>query len=104
MYCTNSLLLLLLFKVSNLDDVLTYHTDFLSSCLKDCMLTSPDLLKIVHKLLMVCVMFSNFMQVSLHLRYTFCDVPFYWLGLMTSIVVAREAGGRKETAREMLRP
>ena len=51
-------------KVSNLDDVLTYHTDFLNSCLKDCMLTSPDLLKIVHKLLMVCVMFSNFMQVT----------------------------------------
>jgi len=50
-------------KVSNLDDVLTYHADFLNSCLKDCMLTSPDLLKIVHKLMMVCVTFSNFMQV-----------------------------------------
>jgi len=57
-------------KVSNLDDVLTYHNDFLSSCLKDCMLTSPDLLKIVHKLLMVCVMFSNFMQVNSHRCYS----------------------------------
>ncbi|XP_025097324.1 gamma-tubulin complex component 2-like [Pomacea canaliculata] len=48
--------------VSNVDDVLVYHTDFLNSCLKDCMLTNPDLLKIVHKLMMVCVTFSNFVQ------------------------------------------
>jgi len=50
--------------VCNVDDILTHHADFLNSCLKDCMLTSPDLLKIVHKLMMVCVMFSNFMQVT----------------------------------------
>nr|KAG5706873.1 hypothetical protein BaRGS_004208 [Batillaria attramentaria] len=50
--------------VSNVDDVLVFHTDFLNSCLKDCMLTNPDLLKIVHKLMMVCVTFSNFVQVS----------------------------------------
>ncbi|XP_046359513.1 gamma-tubulin complex component 2-like [Haliotis cracherodii] len=48
--------------VSNVDDVLAYHTDFLNNCLKDCMLTNPDLLKIVHKLMMVCVTFSNFIQ------------------------------------------
>lgn len=48
--------------VSNVDDVLSYHTDFLNSCLKDCMLTNPDLLKIVHKLMMVCITFSNFVQ------------------------------------------
>lgn len=47
-----------------MDDVLAYHTDFLNNCLKDCMLTNPDLLKIVHKLMMVCVTFSNFIQVS----------------------------------------
>jgi gamma-tubulin complex component 2 len=51
--------------VSNLDDVLAYHADFLNNCLKDCMLTSPELLRIVHKLMMVCVTFSNFMQVTL---------------------------------------
>ncbi|KAL8599173.1 hypothetical protein ACOMHN_007889 [Nucella lapillus] len=48
--------------VSNVDDVLVFHTDFLNSCLKDCMLTNPDLLKIVHKLMMVCVTFTNFVQ------------------------------------------
>ena len=36
-------------KVSNVDDVLAYHTDFHNVCLADCMLTNPDLLKIVHK-------------------------------------------------------
>ena len=58
------------FQVSNIDDVLGYQTDFLNSCLKDCMLTNPDLLKIVSKLLMVCVTFSNFIQV----RNTLCSV------------------------------
>jgi len=49
-------------KVSNVDDVLAFHTDFLDSCLKDCMLTSTELLRIVHKLLVVCVTFSNYVQ------------------------------------------
>lgn len=49
-------------SVSNVDDVLAYHTDFLNNCLKDCMLTNPDLLKIVHKIMVVCVTFSNFIQ------------------------------------------
>ncbi|KAK2180083.1 hypothetical protein NP493_457g05005 [Ridgeia piscesae] len=49
-------------SVNNIDDVLAYHTDFLNVCLNDCMLTNPELLKTVHKLLMVCVTFSNFMQ------------------------------------------
>ena len=59
-------------QVSNIDDVLNYHTDFLNNCLKDCMLTNPDLLKIVHKLMMVCVTFCNFIQVSCSLGYLCC--------------------------------
>nr|XP_022289752.1 gamma-tubulin complex component 2-like isoform X2 [Crassostrea virginica] len=49
-------------NVSNIDDVLTYHSDFLNTCMNDCMLTDPDLLRIVHKLMVVCVTFSNFIQ------------------------------------------
>ena len=60
-------------QVSNIDDVLTYHSDFLNTCMNDCMLTDPDLLRIVHKLMVVCVTFSNFIQVPknkcLHLAY-----------------------------------
>ncbi|KAK3585541.1 hypothetical protein CHS0354_022952 [Potamilus streckersoni] len=48
--------------VSNIDEVLSIHTNFLNDCLKDCMLMHPQLLKIVHKLMMVCVTFSNFIQ------------------------------------------
>ncbi|KAK2144922.1 hypothetical protein LSH36_719g00006 [Paralvinella palmiformis] len=48
--------------VSNIDDVVAYHSDFLNNCLTDCMLTNPQLLKIVHKLMLICVTFSNFIQ------------------------------------------
>ncbi|CAM9305941.1 unnamed protein product, partial [Lampetra planeri] len=47
---------------SNIDDVLCHHTSFLDNCLKDCMLTNPELLKIFSKLMSVCVMFTKCMQ------------------------------------------
>ncbi|XP_063077968.1 gamma-tubulin complex component 2 isoform X2 [Engraulis encrasicolus] len=47
---------------SNIDDVLCHHTSFLDNCLKDCMLTNPELLKIFSKLMSVCVMFTNCMH------------------------------------------
>ncbi|XP_053306596.1 gamma-tubulin complex component 2 [Spea bombifrons] len=47
---------------SNIDDVLNHHTNFLDNCLKDCMLTNPELLKIFSKLMSVCVMFTNCLQ------------------------------------------
>lgn len=46
----------------NIDDVLGHHTSFLDNCLKDCMLTNPELLKVFSKLMSVCVMFTNCMQ------------------------------------------
>ncbi|XP_043912715.1 gamma-tubulin complex component 2 [Protopterus annectens] len=46
----------------NIDDMLCHHTSFLDNCLKDCMLTNPELLKIFSKLMSVCVMFTNCMQ------------------------------------------
>ncbi|PNJ30102.1 TUBGCP2 isoform 2 [Pongo abelii] len=49
-------------SASNIDDVLGYHTGFLDTCLKDCMLTNPELLKVFSKLMSVCVMFTNCMQ------------------------------------------
>ncbi|XP_069044967.1 gamma-tubulin complex component 2 [Lepisosteus oculatus] len=49
-------------SASNIDDVLCHHTSFLDNCLKDCMLTNPELLKIFSKLMSVCVMFTNCMQ------------------------------------------
>ncbi|KAG8517503.1 Gamma-tubulin complex component 2 [Galemys pyrenaicus] len=49
-------------SAANIDDVLGHHTGFLDSCLKDCMLTNPELLRVFSKLLSVCVMFTNCMQ------------------------------------------
>ncbi|CDQ92674.1 unnamed protein product [Oncorhynchus mykiss] len=49
-------------SASNIDDMLCHHTSFLDNCLKDCMLTNSELLKIFSKLMSVCVMFTNCMQ------------------------------------------
>ncbi|XP_019634942.1 PREDICTED: gamma-tubulin complex component 2-like [Branchiostoma belcheri] len=49
-------------SVSNVDDVLHHHMDFLDKCLKDCMLTNTELLKIVSKLMVVCITFCNCIQ------------------------------------------
>ncbi|KAH0620175.1 hypothetical protein JD844_020179 [Phrynosoma platyrhinos] len=49
-------------SASNIDDVLIHHTSFLDNCLKDCMLTNPELLKVFSKMMSVCVMFTNCMQ------------------------------------------
>jgi gamma-tubulin complex component 2 len=50
-------------KVSNVDQVLKIHSDFLTTCLNDCLLSNPTLLTTVKKLLGVCCEFSEFMQV-----------------------------------------
>ncbi|XP_054613807.1 gamma-tubulin complex component 2 [Dunckerocampus dactyliophorus] len=63
---------------SNIDDVLCHHTSFLDNCLKDCMLTNPELLRIFSKLMAVCVMFTNCMQrftQSLRLERLSLDAP-----------------------------
>ncbi|XP_015834942.1 gamma-tubulin complex component 2 isoform X1 [Tribolium castaneum] len=49
-------------KVNNVDEILFCHRDFLDSCLKDCMLTIPPILRTVTKLLAICVDFCQFMQ------------------------------------------
>ncbi|XP_047522508.1 gamma-tubulin complex component 2-like isoform X2 [Pieris napi] len=49
-------------SVNNVDEVLERHNDFLESCLGDCMLTSPQLLKAFTTLLLVCVQFCTFIQ------------------------------------------
>jgi len=54
----------LLFQVKNVDQVLVCHEDYLSACMKDCMLTNPTLLKVVNELLAVCVKFCEFFLVS----------------------------------------
>lgn len=51
-------------QVSNIDELLEHHNDFLDRCLEECMLTNPELLKIVSKLMLVCVTFTNWMNVS----------------------------------------
>ncbi|GAB9466560.1 hypothetical protein Gpo141_00003931 [Globisporangium polare] len=45
--------------VETVDDILHYHGEFLDMCLKECLLTDPDLLRVLTKLMTVCMTFSN---------------------------------------------
>ncbi|KAJ3411059.1 Gamma-tubulin complex component 2 [Chytridiales sp. JEL 0842] len=50
----------LLGKAETLDQVLQVHHDFLDTCLGDCMLTNGRLLKLLGKVMSVCVNFTTF--------------------------------------------
>ncbi|XP_050073791.1 gamma-tubulin complex component 2 homolog isoform X2 [Anopheles maculipalpis] len=51
-------------QVKNIDDVLNYHQDFLDQCLKNCMLTVPDLLKPIINLCNICIKFCDFLSAA----------------------------------------
>ena len=48
-------------KVTNIDEVLEQHNQFLDNCMKDCLLTNSDLLRTVYKMMLICINFSNFL-------------------------------------------
>ncbi|KAG0091455.1 hypothetical protein BGZ92_000657 [Podila epicladia] len=47
-------------KVSTVDQVLQIHSDFLDTCLNECMLTNSKLLRIYQKLMSTCIRFTNY--------------------------------------------
>lgn len=51
-------------KVKNIDDVLVHHQEFLDFCLKNCMLTEPDLLKSILDICNLCIEFCEFINVE----------------------------------------
>jgi gamma-tubulin complex component 2 len=53
-------------KAKNIDDILSYHEDFLDHCLKNCMLTYPDLLKRIINVCNSCIAFCQFIEVRAH--------------------------------------
>ncbi|XP_051155643.1 gamma-tubulin complex component 2-like isoform X1 [Leptopilina boulardi] len=57
-------------KVTNVDDVLSVHQDLQDSCLRECMLTDPDLLTCITGICATCVEFCEFMQ---HMSRYFVD-------------------------------
>ncbi|XP_049646500.1 gamma-tubulin complex component 2 isoform X2 [Suncus etruscus] len=83
-------------SASNIDDVLGHHTGFLDSCLKDCMLTNPELLRVFSKLM------SRFTQ-SMKLDGELCPrAPEYGLLGPPTDVERAEERARKEHARKHL--
>ena len=54
---------------STIDDVLARHNDFLDKCLRDCLLSSRDILENMSRLMTICTTFTGHMQlVSLESR------------------------------------
>ena len=49
-------------SVETIDDVLAAHNDFLDQCLRDCMLSSREVLKAISRLLGVCATFAAHMK------------------------------------------
>ena len=47
--------------MKNIDDVIKNHDNFLDACLRDCLISSHGFLD-THKILTVCVTFSEFVQ------------------------------------------
>jgi gamma-tubulin complex component 2 len=56
-------------KAKNIDDILSYHEDFLDHCLKNCMLTYPELLKRIMSVCNSCINFCQFIEVSFRQFY-----------------------------------
>lgn len=48
-----------------MDNVIEHHTKFLDACMRDCMINSDQFLDI-HKILGVCMTFSEFVQAVTH--------------------------------------
>lgn len=62
-------------SAATIDDVLRAHTDFLDTSLRDCLLSHRNILKIVSRLMELCLQFSECMQEQvrhkLHLKTCF---------------------------------
>ncbi|KAF7725246.1 hypothetical protein EC973_000334 [Apophysomyces ossiformis] len=57
-------------KASTVDELLRYHSDFLDTCLTECMLTEAKLLRIYKKLMGICVTFAGYAERCGHLLKT----------------------------------
>ena len=49
-------------EVEHLDDVIRLHQEFQDSCLKECLLTDQSILKVLNKILVVCLLFAAYME------------------------------------------
>lgn len=49
-------------SASTIDDVLIRHNDFLDKCLRDCLLSSRDILENMSRLMTICTTFTGHMQ------------------------------------------
>lgn len=60
-------------SASTIDELLREHNDFIDRCLKDCMLTDLDVLRLISKIFTICAKFSTVMLH--HYKAEFPDKP-----------------------------
>ena len=46
-------------NANTVDEVLEYHSEFLDTCLKECLLSNHELIKLLTKIMTVCLLFSE---------------------------------------------
>ena len=46
-------------QAKTVDDVLLHHSEFLDTCLKECLLSNHELIKLLTKIMTVCLLFSE---------------------------------------------
>lgn len=56
-------------RAKSIDEILSLHEDFLDHCLKNCMLTYPDLLKRIISVCNACIAFCQFIEVSVRAKF-----------------------------------
>jgi gamma-tubulin complex component 2 len=71
-------------KVTSVDDMMKSHEEYIQKCLRDGMLTAGDILQAIVKLLKLCIVFSNFMKVSVFLFFSVKDFLLYTISFMNS--------------------
>ena len=50
-------------EVATIDEVLREHNDFLDRCLKDCMLTNSEILKLISRIFTLCDAFATILLI-----------------------------------------
>ncbi|KAL1459406.1 hypothetical protein WDU94_011390 [Cyamophila willieti] len=60
-------------NIKNIDDVMEKHWTYLSQCMKECMLTSPVLMRTVKQIITCCVQFCDYIQ---RIQSSSCDSSF----------------------------
>lgn len=88
-------------RCETVDEVIARHDEFLDAALKECLLTSQDLLKPLNKLVTLCLLFANRMAAEIETHRPDEEEVARRAGLGTPPAVARRRGLRGGRGRDV---